>query len=103
MVLIIFGSRVFLACCRVLATAGQNINDLVKYSEAASNVDVRVNETREGDAAKTCTWMMTPTCLLFLVSLVCDPLVCQFLANCLKWRNVAPTAPDTLGQSIGRH
>jgi len=43
----------------VLATAGQNLNDLAKYCDAPSPID--------------------------------------YMESCLQWRNVAPTAPDTLG------
>lgn len=54
---------VLFAARRVLATAGQNVNDLAKYCEHAATLD--------------------------------------YLERTLRWRNVAPTAPDTLGQLRG--
>jgi len=55
----LFQAGDFKSPCRILGTAGQNIDDLARYSSAPARID--------------------------------------FLENTLRWRNIAPSAPDTLG------
>jgi DNA polymerase delta subunit 2 len=80
-----------------LVTAGQNVDDLGKYCEAPAPIDVRVQRTWHALFLRQYRDELMRGPSLTPLFFVCFVVSAQFLEQSLRWRVVAPTAPDTLG------